>query len=129
MLHPRYLKINNRPVFKILIPDVFLTVECGSNATLAKKLLDQLRDTATKRGLEEPLVGAGWFNPSVRVPCFLCGFSFVFANVHVVLVLCSVIGWLERRVGSTTVLPCNQCQKQCWLVLTVQLNASRQASL
>jgi hypothetical protein len=64
MSHPRYLKINNRPVFKILIPDIFVT-ECGGNATLAAMRLGELRASAKALGLGDPLIGGGWQNPSV----------------------------------------------------------------
>ena len=46
MAHPRYLKINGRPVFKVLIPEVFFGVECGSNATLMGERLEALRTAA-----------------------------------------------------------------------------------
>ena len=64
MAHPRYLKINNRPVFKVLIPEIFIS-ECGGNATLATLRLAELRDAAKALGLAEPLIGGGWDNPSV----------------------------------------------------------------
>ena len=64
MVHPRYLKINKRPVFKILIPDIFVS-ECGGNATLATIRLGELRAAATALGLADPLIGGGWENPSV----------------------------------------------------------------
>ena len=64
MVHPRYLKINQRPVFKILIPEIFIA-ECGDNATLATERLGELRATARSRGLSDPLIGGGWENPSV----------------------------------------------------------------
>jgi hypothetical protein len=64
MRHPRYLKIDGRPVFKILIPDIFVT-ECGGNATLATLRLDELRAAARKAGLKSPLIGGGWQNPAM----------------------------------------------------------------
>jgi hypothetical protein len=93
MSHPRYLKINNRPVFKILIPEIFVN-ECGNNATLATirsvlfrkshslfpykmrsfvlllpsnffASLEELRAAAKALGLGDPLIGGGWENPSV----------------------------------------------------------------
>lgn len=65
MHHPRYLKINNRPVFKILIPDIFANIECANNATLAKQRLQELRTAAINSGLENPIIGGGWQNPSI----------------------------------------------------------------
>jgi hypothetical protein len=64
MAHPRYLKVNGRPVFKILIPEIFVA-ECGSNATLATERLGELRAAARALGLGNPLIGGGWENPSV----------------------------------------------------------------
>jgi hypothetical protein len=64
MAHPRYLKIDNRPVFKILIPDIFIA-ECGNNATLATLRLNELRSAAKALGLGDPLIGGGWQNPSI----------------------------------------------------------------
>lgn len=52
------LKVNGRPVFKILIPSVFIH-ECGGNATLATGLLDRLRDAARSAGVGNPLIGGG----------------------------------------------------------------------
>eukprot|EP00750_Incisomonas_marina_P003551 INCI1321.1.p1 GENE.INCI1321.1~~INCI1321.1.p1 ORF type:complete len:500 (+),score=47.09 INCI1321.1:73-1500(+) len=65
MTHQRYLKINGRPIFKVLIPEIFLQVECNNNETLATALLDRLRAAATAKGLQVPLIGGGWQNPSV----------------------------------------------------------------
>jgi hypothetical protein len=64
MGHPRYLKINNRPVFKILIPDIFIS-ECGGDATLATARLNELRAAAVSLNLSVPLIGGGWENPSI----------------------------------------------------------------
>ena len=64
MKHPRYLNINNRPVFKILIPEIFIS-ECGGNATFAEARLEELRQTAVALGVGKPLIGGGWENPSV----------------------------------------------------------------
>ena len=64
MRHPRYLKVDGRPVFKILIPDIFVT-ECGGNATLATLRLDELRAAARQAGLKNPIVGGGWQNPGL----------------------------------------------------------------
>ena len=65
MAHPRYLKINGRPVFKVLIPEVFFGVECGSNATLMGGRLQALRTAAEEAGVGSPIIGGGWHNPSI----------------------------------------------------------------
>jgi hypothetical protein len=75
MGHPKYMKINNRPVFKVLIPDSFLSVQCGNNATLARELLDLLRNVAVDMGVGNPLIGGGWQNPSIPG-------SYCFINLH-----------------------------------------------
>ena len=64
MGHPRYLKVGGRPVFKVLIPSIFIT-ECGQNSTLATRRLAQLTAAAKAAGLQAPLIGGGWQNPSV----------------------------------------------------------------
>jgi hypothetical protein len=43
MAHPRYLRVNGRPIFEVLIPAVFSN-QCGGNTTLANALLAALRD-------------------------------------------------------------------------------------
>ena len=48
MTHPHYLKVNKRPVFKILIPNIFVS-ECGGNATLATQRLEKCGASATGR--------------------------------------------------------------------------------
>ena len=63
MAHPRYLRVNNRPVFKFLHPRK-LMAECGNNATLVTLRLDELRVAAIARRLGNPLIGGGWQNPS-----------------------------------------------------------------
>lgn len=65
MKSPRYLRVNRRPVFKILSPDGFLA-QCGSNATLATIRLTQLREAAIRAGLQEPTIGGGWHLPMRR---------------------------------------------------------------
>ena len=64
MAHPHYLRVGGRPVFQILIPDIF-AVQCGGNATLADALLGVMRDAGVAAGVGEPLIGGGWQNPSV----------------------------------------------------------------
>ena len=63
MAHPRYLRVNGRPVFEVLIPDIF-TAQCGGNASLATQLLAQFRALGLQQGLGEPLIGGSWQNPS-----------------------------------------------------------------
>lgn len=64
MSHERYLKINNKPLFQILIPDIFVS-QCGGNSTLANELLALLRSIAVDAGVGTPVIGGGWLNPSV----------------------------------------------------------------
>ena len=59
-------------MFKVLIPQTFLDVQCGGNATLANTLLHELRAAAAEAGGTPPpgsglqaMVGGGWHNPSV----------------------------------------------------------------
>jgi len=64
MSHPRYLRVGGRPIFQVLIPDIFLT-QCGGNATLAEELLQALRDAGAAAGVGAPAVGGGWLVPAV----------------------------------------------------------------
>lgn len=64
MAHPRYLRINGRPVFEILIPDIF-NAQCGGNVTLENELLGVFRAAGVAAGVGEVLIGGGWQNPSV----------------------------------------------------------------
>ena len=64
MGHSHYLKVNGRPIFKVLIPTVFID-ECGGNSTLATLRLHQLRAAATAAGVGEVAIGGGWANPAV----------------------------------------------------------------
>jgi len=64
MSHPRYLKINGKPLFQILIPDIFVS-QCGGNSTRANELLELLRSIASDAGVGIPTIGGGWLNPSV----------------------------------------------------------------
>jgi len=64
MKHPRYLSVNGRPVFEVLIPEIFVA-QCGGNVTLTNELLAQLKSAAVDAGVGEPIVGGGWQNPSV----------------------------------------------------------------
>ena len=65
MRHPRYLRVNGRPVFKVLIPDIFLKIECEGNVSLANQRLDELRAAVRAGGSCELLLGGGWQNPSI----------------------------------------------------------------
>ena len=53
-----------RPVFKVLIPDVFLQIECEGNVSLATQRLHELRAAVKAVGSGELLMGGGWQNPS-----------------------------------------------------------------
>ena len=63
--HPRYLRVNGRPVFKVLIPAVFLKTECEGNVSLATQRLGELRAAVKAGGSGELLLGGGWDNPSI----------------------------------------------------------------
>lgn len=65
MAHPRYLRIAGRPVFQVLIPNIFVETQCSGNATLANELVAQLRAAGSAAGVGDVLVGGGWQNPSV----------------------------------------------------------------
>ncbi len=64
MQHPQYLKVDGRPVFKILGPYNFLAAQCSHNQTLAQSLIDRFRAMAKEAGLANPLIGGGWVNPN-----------------------------------------------------------------
>ena len=64
MGHPRYQTVGGRPLFQVLIPDIFLS-QCGGNVSLAEELLEALRDAGRAAGVGAPLVGGGWLNPSL----------------------------------------------------------------
>lgn len=64
MAHPRYLAVNGRPIFQVLIPDIFLS-QCGGNVTLAQDLLELLRAAGRAAGVGAPLVGGGWLVPAL----------------------------------------------------------------
>lgn len=65
MAHPQYLIIGGRPLFQILIPDIFLNVQCSGNVTLAAALLDMLREAGRDAGIGAPVIGGGWQNPAL----------------------------------------------------------------
>jgi hypothetical protein len=68
MGHPRYLKLDGRPVLKILGPYNFLARQCGGNATLAQQLIGELRTLAVAAGVGDPLLGGGWISEDDPVP-------------------------------------------------------------
>ena len=65
MQHPRYLFVGGRPVFQVLIPDIFVS-QCGGNVTLAEELLQVLRDAGVAAGVGAPVIGGGWLPPFQR---------------------------------------------------------------
>lgn len=65
MAHPHYLRIDGRPVFKLLLQDTFVRQQCGNNSTLANELLQTLREVAVVAGVGLPLVGMGGQVPSI----------------------------------------------------------------
>lgn len=64
MGHPRYLSVAGRPIFQVLIPDIFLS-QCGGNVSLAEDLLDALRAAGRAAGVGEPVIGGGWLSPAI----------------------------------------------------------------
>jgi hypothetical protein len=68
MASRRYLKVDGRPVFKILGPYNFLARQCGGNTTLALSLIAQLRARALAAAVGDPLVGGGWIGETQRAP-------------------------------------------------------------
>ena len=68
MANPRYMKVDGRPVFKILGPYNFLARQCGGNTTLALSLIAQLRLRALAAGVGNPLVGGGWIGETQVAP-------------------------------------------------------------
>lgn len=65
MAHPRYLKVAGRPVFQVLIPSIFETVQCGGDASLANALIASLRAAGAAAGVGPVLVGGGWQVPAI----------------------------------------------------------------
>ena len=68
MAHPRYLKVDSRPVFKILGPYNFLAAQCNHNVTLAQALIHRFRAMAVAAGVGDPLIGGGWIDPNSAFP-------------------------------------------------------------
>lgn len=56
MSHARYLRVGGRPVFKVLIPEIFF-LECGRNSTLVVARLGELRAAAKAAGVGDPIIG------------------------------------------------------------------------
>lgn len=65
MAHPRYLRVAGRPVFQVLIPSIFESVQCGGDAGLANSLIASLRAAGTAAGVGDVLVGGGWQVPAI----------------------------------------------------------------
>ena len=63
MAHPRYLRVNGRPVFEVLIPDIFVA-QCGGSVDAANALLAQFRAAGVAAGVGEVLIGGSWQLPS-----------------------------------------------------------------
>ena len=64
MAHERYLVVNARPVFQVLIPDIFLS-QCAGNVSLAEELLELLRAAGRTAGVGAPVIGGGWLVPAL----------------------------------------------------------------
>lgn len=62
--HPRYLAVGGRPVFQVLIPDIFLR-QCGGNVSRAEELLEALRAAGRAAGVGAPVIGGGWLVPAL----------------------------------------------------------------
>lgn len=63
MANPHYLIVGARPVFQILIPDIFVGVQCGGDVALAEALLEDLRAAGRAAGVGAPVIGGGWLPP------------------------------------------------------------------
>ena len=63
MSSPHYLTVGARPVFQILIPDIFVGVQCGGDVALAEALLEDLRAAGRAAGVGAPVIGGGWLPP------------------------------------------------------------------
>jgi hypothetical protein len=68
MAHPRYMKVEGRPVFKILGPFNFYRAPCNSNSTLAMLLIARFRKAAVAAGVGNPLIGGGWVQQDEPLP-------------------------------------------------------------
>jgi hypothetical protein len=66
MQHPSYLKINNKPVFKVHSLEHFYQQNDNDNAKVENRL-SILREIAKESGQEVPLIGAGGFTPGLMV--------------------------------------------------------------
>ena len=68
MAHSKYLKVDGRPVFKILGPSNFLDASCEKNSSHAQFLIDRFRDFAVKAGVGNPIIGGGWVSNDLPMP-------------------------------------------------------------
>lgn len=68
MAHPRYMRVEGRPTFKILGPYNFYQGPCSGNVTLAQSLIDRFRAAAVAAGVGNPLIGGGWIANDVPLP-------------------------------------------------------------
>lgn len=68
MSHPRYLKVDGRPLFKVLGPEHFLGTQCSHNATLSQQRIDQFRAWAQAAGVGNPIIGGGWVTDAQPMP-------------------------------------------------------------
>jgi hypothetical protein len=64
MAHERYLVVDARPVFQVLIPDILLS-QCAGNVTLAEELLERVRAAGRAAGVGAPVIGGGWLVPAL----------------------------------------------------------------
>lgn len=62
--HARYLAVGGRPIFSVLIPDIFVNVQCSGNVSLAEELLELLRAAGRDAGVGAPVIGGGWLEPA-----------------------------------------------------------------
>ena len=68
MAHPRHLKVDGRPLFKILGPSNFLGAQCSGNATLSQQRIDEFRAQAQAAGVGNPIIGGGWVTGEQPMP-------------------------------------------------------------
>ena len=94
MRHPRHLKVDGRPLFKILGPSHFLGTQCSGNATLAQERIDEFRALAQAAGVGNPIIGGGWVTGSQPMPDKVYqGVAYDYTGVY---------GWVDPEVGSCT---------------------------
>lgn len=91
MRHPRHLKVDGRPLFKILGPSHFLGTQCSGNATLAQQRIDQFRRLAHAAGVGNPIIGGGWVTGAQPMPSKVYqGVEYDYTGVY---------GWVDPEVG------------------------------